>query len=99
MRRSLLKKGSCCCRNTDVKQQRVETAHHTSASSIDQSDQEFPPFFQIVVVCLVVLDAIFVLVELLLDLSIIKLDHDNVIPEVSTDPFTPNSLCFHCPGT
>ncbi|TNM99029.1 hypothetical protein fugu_013593 [Takifugu bimaculatus] len=38
--------------------------------------------FQVLVVCLVILDAIFVLVELLLDLSIIKLDHDNVIPEV-----------------
>lgn len=33
-------------------------------------------------VCLVILDAIFVLVELLLDLSIIKLDHGNVVPEV-----------------
>lgn len=29
-----------------------------------------------------ILDAIFVLVELLLDLSIIKLDHGNVAPEV-----------------
>ncbi|CAF91510.1 unnamed protein product, partial [Tetraodon nigroviridis] len=38
--------------------------------------------FQILVVCLVILDAIFVLVELLLDLSIIKLDHGSVAPEV-----------------
>lgn len=38
--------------------------------------------FQILVVCLVILDAIFVLVELLLDLSIIKLEHGNVAPEV-----------------
>lgn len=38
------------------------------------------------VVCLVILDAIFVLVELLLDLSIIKLDHGNVAPEVRHTP-------------
>lgn len=46
-----------------------------------------------------VLDAIFVLVELLLDLSIIKLHEENVIPVVSIAPFTPNSLCFHFPDT
>lgn len=38
--------------------------------------------FQVVVVCLVILDAIFVLAELLIDLSIIKLEHGHVLPEV-----------------
>ncbi|XP_037536553.1 voltage-gated hydrogen channel 1 [Nematolebias whitei] len=38
--------------------------------------------FQVVVVCLVVLDAFFVLAELLIDLSIIKLEHGHVAPEV-----------------
>ncbi|CAL1613816.1 unnamed protein product [Knipowitschia caucasica] len=38
--------------------------------------------FQIAVVCLVILDAIFVLTELLFDLSIIELEHDHVAPEV-----------------
>ncbi|KAG1970840.1 voltage-gated hydrogen channel [Pimephales promelas] len=39
--------------------------------------------FQIVVVCLVVLDAIFVLCELLIDLSIIQADHHRIAPQVS----------------
>ncbi|XP_061692090.1 voltage-gated hydrogen channel 1 isoform X2 [Syngnathoides biaculeatus] len=38
--------------------------------------------FQVLVVCLVVLDAIFVLAELLVDLSIIQLEHGHVAPEV-----------------
>ncbi|XP_068596221.1 voltage-gated hydrogen channel 1 [Brachionichthys hirsutus] len=38
--------------------------------------------FQVLVVCLVVLDAVFVLAELLIDLSVIKLDHGHVAPEV-----------------
>ncbi|XP_061541067.1 voltage-gated hydrogen channel 1 [Phycodurus eques] len=38
--------------------------------------------FQVLVVCLVVLDAIFVLAELLIDLSIIQLEHGHVAPEV-----------------
>lgn len=38
--------------------------------------------FQVVVVCLVVLDAIFVLAELLIDLSVIKLEHGHLAPEV-----------------
>ncbi|KAM8732952.1 voltage-gated hydrogen channel 1 isoform 1-T2 [Acanthopagrus schlegelii] len=38
--------------------------------------------FQVLVVCLVVLDAIFVLAELLIDLSVIKLAHGHIVPEV-----------------
>lgn len=38
--------------------------------------------FQIIVVCLVILDAIFVLAELLIDLSIIKLEHGHIAPEI-----------------
>ncbi|XP_021424582.2 voltage-gated hydrogen channel 1 [Oncorhynchus mykiss] len=38
--------------------------------------------FQIAVVCLVILDAFFVLGELLIDLSIIKLEHGHVAPQV-----------------
>ncbi|XP_072292310.1 voltage-gated hydrogen channel 1 [Eucyclogobius newberryi] len=38
--------------------------------------------FQVAVVCLVILDAIFVLAELLIDLSIIELEHGHVAPEV-----------------
>lgn len=37
---------------------------------------------QVLVVCLVILDAIFVLAELMIDLSIIKLDHGHLAPEV-----------------
>lgn len=37
---------------------------------------------QVAVVCLVVLDAFFVLAELLIDLSIIKLEHGHVAPQV-----------------
>lgn len=39
-------------------------------------------FFQVAVVCLVILDAIFVLAELLIDLSIIELEHGHIAPEV-----------------
>lgn len=38
--------------------------------------------FQVMVVCLVILDAIFVLAELLIDLSVIKLEHGHIAPEV-----------------
>ncbi|XP_029368511.1 voltage-gated hydrogen channel 1 [Echeneis naucrates] len=38
--------------------------------------------FQVLVVGLVILDAIFVLAELLIDLSVIKLEHDHIAPEV-----------------
>ncbi|KAL4609592.1 voltage-gated hydrogen channel 1-like [Arapaima gigas] len=38
--------------------------------------------FQIVVVILVILDAIFVLIQLLLDLAIIKSDHSEIAPQV-----------------
>ncbi|XP_039628097.1 voltage-gated hydrogen channel 1 [Polypterus senegalus] len=38
--------------------------------------------FQVVVVCLVVLDALFVLCELLMDLSIIKADEHKIAPQV-----------------
>lgn len=38
--------------------------------------------FQIVVVCLVVLDAIFVLCQLLFDLSIIQADHHRIAPQI-----------------
>lgn len=38
--------------------------------------------FQITVVCLVILDAFFVLAELLIDLSIIKLEHGHIAPQV-----------------
>ncbi|KAM9795589.1 voltage-gated hydrogen channel 1 [Neosynchiropus ocellatus] len=38
--------------------------------------------FQVLVVCLVILDALFVLAELLIDLSVIQLEHGHVAPEV-----------------
>ncbi|XP_071398033.1 voltage-gated hydrogen channel 1-like [Centroberyx affinis] len=38
--------------------------------------------FQVLVVCLVILDAFFVLAELLIDLSIIKLEHGHLAPQV-----------------
>lgn len=38
--------------------------------------------FQVLVVCLVILDAIFVLAELLIDLSVIKLEHGHIAPQV-----------------
>ena len=38
--------------------------------------------FQVLVVCLVILDAMFVLAELLIELSVIKLEHHHIAPEV-----------------
>ncbi|XP_069575022.1 voltage-gated hydrogen channel 1 [Brachyistius frenatus] len=38
--------------------------------------------FQVLVVCLVILDAIFVLAELLIDLAVIKLEHNHLAPEL-----------------
>lgn len=38
--------------------------------------------FQVLVVCLVILDAIFVLAELLIDLAVIKLEHGHIAPEI-----------------
>ncbi|XP_034036770.1 voltage-gated hydrogen channel 1 [Thalassophryne amazonica] len=38
--------------------------------------------FQVAVVCLVILDAIFVLAELLIDLSVIQLEHGHIAPQV-----------------
>ncbi|XP_020779225.2 voltage-gated hydrogen channel 1 [Boleophthalmus pectinirostris] len=38
--------------------------------------------FQVAVVCLVILDAIFVLAELLIDLSIIEVEHGHIAPEI-----------------
>ncbi|KAM9850362.1 voltage-gated hydrogen channel 1 [Aulostomus maculatus] len=38
--------------------------------------------FQVLVVCLVILDASFVLAELLIDLSVIQLEHGHIAPEV-----------------
>lgn len=43
--------------------------------------------FQVVVVCLVILDAIFVLAELLIDLSVIQLEHGHLAPEVRCKSF------------
>ncbi|XP_029021138.1 voltage-gated hydrogen channel 1 [Betta splendens] len=38
--------------------------------------------FQVLVVCLVIMDAIFVLAELLIDLAVVKLEHGHIAPEV-----------------
>lgn len=38
--------------------------------------------FQVLVVCLVLMDAIFVLAELLIDLSVVRLEHGHIAPEV-----------------
>lgn len=38
--------------------------------------------FQVAIICLVVIDALFVLVELLLDLDIIEPDHEHIAPRV-----------------
>lgn len=70
---------------------------HVTSEDLSPATGQFPPAltvrdslrrlysserFQVAVVCLVIIDAIFVLAELLIDLSIIKLEHDNVAPEV-----------------
>uniref|UniRef100_A0A1A8FA62 Voltage-gated hydrogen channel 1 n=2 Tax=Nothobranchius korthausae TaxID=1143690 RepID=A0A1A8FA62_9TELE len=64
--------------------------------AMDQNHQNLPPLsfrdqlkrlygserFQVLVVCLVILDAFFVLAELLIDLSVVKLEHGHVAPQV-----------------
>lgn len=46
---------------------------------------------QVAVVFLVVLDAFFVLAELLIDLSVIKLEHNHILPEVRPRPSSSSS--------
>ncbi|XP_041652781.1 voltage-gated hydrogen channel 1 [Cheilinus undulatus] len=70
---------------------------HTASEELSPATGQFPPTltfrgalkrlyssdrFQVAVVCLVCLDAIFVLAELLIDLSVIKLEHGHIAPEV-----------------
>ncbi|XP_032384195.1 voltage-gated hydrogen channel 1 [Etheostoma spectabile] len=70
---------------------------HVTSEELSPATGQFPPAatfreslqrlygserFQVVVVCLVILDAIFVLAELLIDLSVIKLEHGHLAPEV-----------------
>lgn len=70
---------------------------HVASEDLSPATGQFPPNltfrdslkrlysserFQVAVVCLVILDAIFVLAELLIDLSIIELEHGHVAPEV-----------------
>lgn len=70
---------------------------HVTSEELSPATGQFPPAltfrdslkrlysserFQIAVVCLVILDAIFVLAELLIDLSIIELEHGHIAPEV-----------------
>lgn len=70
---------------------------HVASEDLSPATGQFPPTltfrdslkrlysserFQVAVVCLVILDAIFVLAELLIDLSIIELEHDHIAPEV-----------------
>ena len=43
--------------------------------------------------CLVVLDAIFVMGEVLIDLAIIKLEHENILPEVRMHSFVNREMC------
>ena len=43
--------------------------------------------------CLVVLDAIFVMGEVLIDLAIIKLEHDHILPEVRMRSFVNREMC------
>ncbi|KAG7281580.1 hypothetical protein CRUP_010055, partial [Coryphaenoides rupestris] len=58
-----------------------EELDETSEEPAATADQP-PPKLSVVVVCLVILDAIFVLAEVLIDLSIIKLEHDHIAPQV-----------------
>ncbi|XP_036451027.1 voltage-gated hydrogen channel 1 [Colossoma macropomum] len=64
----------------------LEPAKQTHPSALTFRDSMKRLFsserFQIAVVCLVVLDAIFVLCELLIDLSIIKADQHRIAPQV-----------------
>lgn len=70
---------------------------HTASEELSPATGQFPPTltfrgalkrlyssdrFQVAVVSLVILDAIFVLAELLIDLSVIKLEHGHIAPEV-----------------
>lgn len=70
---------------------------HVASEDLSPATGQFPPTltfrdslkrlysserFQVIVVCLVILDAIFVLAELLIDLSIIQLEHGHIAPEV-----------------
>ncbi|XP_013880509.1 voltage-gated hydrogen channel 1 [Austrofundulus limnaeus] len=70
---------------------------HVTSEDLSPAAGQFPPAltfrdtlkklytsqrFQVLVVFLVVLDAFFVLAELLIDLSVIKLEHDHIAPEV-----------------
>lgn len=70
---------------------------HVTSEELSPATGQFPPAltfrdslkrlysserFQVAVVCLVILDAIFVLAELLIDLSIIELEHGHIAPEV-----------------
>ena len=41
--------------------------------------------FQIVIICLVVVDCILVIAELIIDLELLKVGHESVVPEVSRD--------------
>lgn len=76
------------------------TATIETGSSTDLGTLHWLCCFQVMVVCLVVLDAIFVLAELLIDLAIIKLEHGHLAPEVrgfcpllSNFPVTDTTLC------
>lgn len=58
---------------------------------------------QVLVVCLVILDAIFVLAELLIDLAVIKLEHGHIAPEASNfssqskrHPMGITEILLHC---
>ncbi|XP_041846207.1 voltage-gated hydrogen channel 1 [Melanotaenia boesemani] len=67
---------------------------HQNSEDLSPAAGQFPTFrdslkrlygserFQILVVCLVILDAFFVLAELLIDLSVIQLEHGHLAPEI-----------------
>uniref|UniRef100_A0A3B4AUU7 Voltage-gated hydrogen channel 1 n=1 Tax=Periophthalmus magnuspinnatus TaxID=409849 RepID=A0A3B4AUU7_9GOBI len=70
---------------------------HTVSEDLGPATGQFPPAltfrdslqrlysserFQVAVVCLVILDAVFVLAELMIDLAIIQLEHGHIAPEV-----------------
>ncbi|MCJ8742733.1 hypothetical protein PDJAM_G00085710 [Pangasius djambal] len=60
-----------------VKQPATQLTFRDALRSLFSSEK-----FQIAVVCLVILDALFVLCELLLDLSIIEVDQHHIAPQV-----------------
>ncbi|KAJ1093094.1 hypothetical protein NDU88_006203 [Pleurodeles waltl] len=67
------------------KETTVETPHpFTQAHSFRQALKWLLSShkFQVAIICLVIIDALFVLVELLLDLEIIEPDHDHIAPRV-----------------